>query len=360
MKNLSALIVMAFVACPGFAQNLVINPGFEQHSAAMSLSWLTGADMFRCFNVTGWTQPTNGSSDFFFRSTTSPAMNIKPYAGEHEAASGNAFAGFINWVPGREYREYITGELSQPLEKGKKYAFRMKVCTGNFNPYFVNELGAYFSEDRLEDRSTQVTLKQQPQVWLDVSPMKDSPETWIEVSNVFIAQGGEKYFTFGNFINDSLVKVSTLNNRTDGFCAYAYYYADDIVVEPTDEAPASRIPKTALSDQIGSGKTFIARGINFDLDKSTLRPESYLQLHEIAAELKRQPELKVDIRGYTDSSGSEPHNIQLSRSRAKAVADYLVETGIDRSRITYGGYGSADPVSSYDPALNRRVEFVFR
>lgn len=348
--------VMPFLCA---AQNLVINPGFEQHTAATDLGFLFGGDMFTSFGVKGWTQTTGGSSDYFFRDKPGARMNITPYAGAHEPAGGNAFAGFINWLPGREYREYITGELSQPLEKGKKYAFRMKICTGDLCPYFVNELGVYFTKDRFSEQKTHFTVKQNPQVWLDVTPMHSTPETWIEVQNVFIAEGGEKYFTFGNFMNDSATSVTTRTTRQMQV-EYAYYYADEVVVELTDEEPVFRGKKTAISDQIAAGKTFIGRGIHFDLDKATLRPESYIQLHEIAAELKRKPTLKVDIRGYTDSSGSEPHNLQLSKSRAKVVADYLVSTGIDRNRITYGGYGSSNPVSAYDPALNRRVEFVFR
>lgn len=349
---------VTFMARPIGAQNLVVNPGFEQHGIANDLGWLFGEDMFKSFSVNGWSQTTNGSSDYFFRQKHGANMNISPYAGMQDPATGNAYAGFISWVPGREYREYITGELSQPLEKGKKYAFRMKIATGTKCPYLVNELGVYFSASRFEDKKTQATVHQTPQVWLDVSPMHYSPETWIVVQNVFVATGNEKYFTLGNFRNDTTTKVMK-RSVTEEPCAYNYFYADDIVVELTTEDQILPGKKTAISDQIAAGKTFIARGINFDLDKATLRPESYLQLHEIAAELKRKPTLKVDIRGYTDSSGSEPHNLELSKARAKAAADYLVSTGIDKSRITFGGYGSANPLPDVDPALNRRVEFHF-
>lgn len=341
------------------AQNLVVNPGFEQHGIANDLNWLFGGDMFKSFSVNGWSQPTNGSSDYFFRQNETANMNISPYGGEQEPASGNAFAGFISWVPGREYREYVTGELAQPLVKGKKYKFRMKISTGAKCPYLVNELGVHFSSSRFEDKKTQFTVNLKPQVWLDVTTTQADPESWIEIENVFIANGGEQYFTIGNFANDSVMKI-VKRSITEVNCGYNYYYADDIVVEPTDDEPLLSGKKTLIADQVVSGNTFIARGINFDFDKATLRPESYFQLHEIAAELKRKPSLKVEIRGYTDSIGSESHNLRLSKARAKAVADYLVSTGIDRSRISHAGFGSANPVSGIDPALNRRVEFVFK
>jgi len=341
------------------AQNMVLNPGFESRQETVQNGlWMLAGDMFSGYNVKGWSQPTNGSSDYFYRNA-SGQTNITLYGGAHEPAGGSAFVGFINWLPGREYREYVTGELLQPLEKGKTYVFKMKICTGNICSHLVDELGVYFSAERFSDKSTEKTVRKTPQVKLDVRPMHDAPEEWIMVENIFVAQGGEKYFTFGNFLNDSNTTVKELREG-QVFQEYAYYYADDIVVEPSDGIVTVPSTNPTFSDQFQPGKTFIARGINFDLDKATLRPESYLQLHEISAELKRKNTLKVEIRGYTDSSGNEPHNIQLSKARAKAVADYLVSTGIERSRITYGGYGSAEPVSVSQPELNRRVEFVFK
>lgn len=340
------------------SQNLVVNPGFEEYGNATDLNWLFGGDMFKSFGVRGWSQSTKGSSDFFFKSPSTGKLNITAYGGEHAPAGGNAFAGFIHWVPGREYREYLTGELSQPLEKGKKYVFRVKISTGNMNSYMVNDLGVLFTNSRFSD-SVNGAVKQKPQVWLDASGMQENPEQWTTIENVFVAQGGEKYFTVGNFLTDSVTTV-VKRATTVPRCEYAYYYADDISVEPTTADPILPGAPTAIAAQVKAGSTFIARGVNFDLDKATLRPESYLQLHMIVAELKRKPGLKVEVRGYTDSLGNEAHNLQLSKARAKAVADYLISAGIDKSRVTHGGYGSADPVSVYDPALNRRVEFVFK
>lgn len=361
MKSVVIQLVIAVTVTIGStvcsAQNLVVNPGFEEYGNATSLDWLFGGDMFKSFNVRGWTQSTKGSSDFFFVNSTG-TKNIPPYGGDQSPASGNAFAGFIHWVPGREYREYITGELSQPLEKGKKYVFRVKISSGEMNSYMVNDLGVLFTNTRFAD-TVNGAVRQTPQVWLDASPMQENPEQWIIIENVFTAQGGEKYFTLGNFLKDSATKVVKRATQVPR-CEFAYYYADDISVEPTNAETLLPGKATSLANQVKAGNTFIARGVNFDLDKSTLRPESYLQLHEIVAELKRKPALKVDVRGYTDSTGNEAHNLQLSKARAKVVADYLISAGIDKNRITHGGYGSASPVDLVKPEMNRRVEFVFR
>jgi len=341
------------------AQNLVVNPDFESHEVPKSFgAWMYQGDMFSGYSVEGWSQPTSGSSDYFFRADVKTPMNLDPYAGPHEPASGNAFAGMINWLPGREYREYLTGQLNKPLEKGKTYSFKMKVCTGAYGQYLVNQMGVYFNKERYKDNTHQFTIKASPQVILNVQGMVKEPEKWIEVENTFIAQGGEQYFTIGNFLNDTFTVHS---QRQGGYylCPFAYYYIDDMCVIPSNGVTNTIVSNPVFSSQFQPGKTFIARGINFDLDRATLRPESYLQLHAIAAELKQKENLKVEIRGYTDTTGNEAHNLQLSSARAKAVADYLVSTGIDRNRIRYGGYGSTEPVSTTDVTLNRRVEFRF-
>ena len=78
--------------------------------------------------------------------------------------------------------------------------------------------------------------------------------------------------------------------------------------------------------------------------------------------LVNNPAMNLTISGYTDSAGREDSNLALSKKRAKAVNDYLVEKGIEASRLTHDGYGEADPIAdnstSAGRAKNRRVEFT--
>jgi outer membrane protein OmpA-like peptidoglycan-associated protein len=71
--------------------------------------------------------------------------------------------------------------------------------------------------------------------------------------------------------------------------------------------------------------------------------------------------MKIEISGHTDKTGSEPLNFKLSEARAKVVVDWLIQKGIDRSRMEFKGYGSLQPVSDNTTtagrAKNRRVEF---
>ena len=106
----------------------------------------------------------------------------------------------------------------------------------------------------------------------------------------------------------------------------------------------------------------VTHGINFDYNKSTLRPESMGTLNMIVQIMKDNPDIRFEIGGHTDSDGADDYNLKLSQQRADAVKDQLVKMGVDASRLTSKGYGETKPVSDNSSpegkANNRRVEFV--
>lgn len=106
-------------------------------------------------------------------------------------------------------------------------------------------------------------------------------------------------------------------------------------------------------------------GIQFDTNKSTLRPESVDTIAQIAKLLKAQPALKLDVVGHTDNVGDAAANLKLSQRRADAVVTALVEDhGIDEARLSARGEGLgkplADNATEEGRAKNRRVELVKR
>jgi OOP family OmpA-OmpF porin len=76
--------------------------------------------------------------------------------------------------------------------------------------------------------------------------------------------------------------------------------------------------------------------------------------------LQRISEIEIEIQGHSDNEGSRARNLQLSEARAQAVADYLINAGIDPVRLEARGYGPDNPIAPNDTfegrALNRRVE----
>ncbi|MFO2465295.1 OmpA family protein [Pseudomonas sp. 15FMM2] len=125
-----------------------------------------------------------------------------------------------------------------------------------------------------------------------------------------------------------------------------------------------------LEEQIASLTTQTDRGlvmtlgdVLFDTGEVELKNSANRAVLKIVQFLQLNPKRVVRIEGYTDSTGGEQENLKLSRDRAQAVADVLVDLGIDEKRIQVEGYGDQYPVeanaSERGRAQNRRVEIVF-
>jgi outer membrane protein OmpA-like peptidoglycan-associated protein len=106
----------------------------------------------------------------------------------------------------------------------------------------------------------------------------------------------------------------------------------------------------------------ITHGINFDVNKATIKPESMGTLNMIVGILKDNPDIKFEVGGHTDTDGADDYNLKLSQQRADAVRDQLIKMGVDASRLSAKGYGETKPISDNNSlegkANNRRVEFV--
>jgi outer membrane protein OmpA-like peptidoglycan-associated protein len=92
----------------------------------------------------------------------------------------------------------------------------------------------------------------------------------------------------------------------------------------------------------------VLANVFFDLGKSTLRPESKIELNDFVTYLKKNPKIKIELGGHTDSRGNKEENLKLSTDRAKTVYDYLVANGVLANRLSYKGFGSTQPIYSDD------------
>ena len=102
--------------------------------------------------------------------------------------------------------------------------------------------------------------------------------------------------------------------------------------------------------------------MNFESNSDRLLPSASSVLNDAAATLKKNPTIKVEVAGHTDSDGAADYNESLSARRATTVRDYLAANGVAIDRMTTRGYGESQPVADNGTragkAQNRRVVLV--
>ena len=140
---------------------------------------------------------------------------------------------------------------------------------------------------------------------------------------------------------------------------------NDGVLDKDDECPT--VPGTVANNGCPEVTVEILEEINvqvrtvlFDLNKASIRKESYETLNTVAETMKEYPNTRFLIEGHTDSQGSDAYNLKLSDERAASVKEYLIEQGLPATRLSSEGFGESKPVATNATAAgrqqNRRVE----
>ncbi len=351
--------------------NMVYNPSFEEHRECPQYIEALGVMQ----EVDAWWQPTGGSSDYFNscgkRECSVPLNKL----GYQSARSGEAYCGI--YCSREQYREYLQTRLKSPLMAGKHYRVSFWVSLSEKSPHAVATLGALFTKECIEDSTLGIVMQREtidlgdqgaqsiavyfkPQVVNPRErPLTDTKE-WMEVSGEFTAEGGEEFLTIGNFFpfNKSRV-VSTRDGNTP--LHGAYYYIDDISVTCIEEEPLQTEPETLIATVPEVGEVVLLENIYFAIDKSEVLQQSYNEIVKLKELLERNPSMAIELRGHTDNQGTVEHNQKLSENRAKSVVEHLVNMGIDRSRLSWKGFGKSEPVADNNSAegrqKNRRVEY---
>jgi outer membrane protein OmpA-like peptidoglycan-associated protein len=140
------------------------------------------------------------------------------------------------------------------------------------------------------------------------------------------------------------------------------YFVTTVTLDLGSLATYQTFDRDLILTKAEAGTSVSLHNILFETDKSTLLPSSFGQLDQVVEFLGRYPKTEILVRGHTDSTGSEVHNLELSRSRAEAVKRYLTDKGIGAARIRTEGKGAEQPIAPNSTqegkAANRRVEFV--
>ncbi|RMF20438.1 MAG: OmpA family protein, partial [Bacteroidetes bacterium] len=131
---------------------------------------------------------------------------------------------------------------------------------------------------------------------------------------------------------------------------------------PPPTGRKEKILKELDRSKLRTGQILRIDKLYFPADKTTFTPDSYEVLDEIFEFLANNPDVRVEIGGHTNTIPEHDYCDRLSTARAKAVVDYLINKGIDSTRLTYKGYGKRFPLiknDKYNPEArkkNQRVE----
>jgi outer membrane protein OmpA-like peptidoglycan-associated protein len=278
-----------------------------------------------------------------------------------------------------DYSEYIQGKLTEPLIKGKTYCFKISINSTRFTKYLVNHLACNFSptpimvNDQNEDSFS-------PQITFPYLPTE--PKEFVTLCGYFIAKGGEKYLTIGRFIKKGDLSVTVKDSFPKSqfnLDRSSYYLIDKVeLLEIHDSLECNcrtlinklqinqkqddnnKLRLNTYFSELKKGEVVVLNNVNFDFDSYILLKSSEDELNTFLQFLLDNPELKFRIDGYTDNIGTDEYNQELSIKRAKSVYNWLVNKGIQPSRLDYKGFGKRQPlINATDDksrAINRRVE----
>lgn len=341
-------VLFTFAFAGSFAQNLIINGGFETYKKCPD-------NQAQLKYATGWQDQNAGNGDYFNACSTNSLVTVP---GKHlPAHSGKAYAGFCSIR--EQYFEFIQTKLLSPLSPEKTYCLELFVNKGPERVLTNNELALLFSkgENKVKDYNFYSDQLIQANNLIIYKLPQNSKEEWVAVRIIYKPKAAEQFLTIG--LNKGKEADPNKINQP-------YYYIDDISLTEMKKGEACSCDQadTATTYNVAIGKPLILKNISFEVNKATLLQDSYSELNKLVAYIKAHQQLKIAISGYTDNVGKEADNLKLSASRAKAVADYLVNQGTALDRVSYKGYGSSKPVADNtteeNRAKNRRVEVIFR
>jgi hypothetical protein len=242
----STICLCLFLSLKVSAQNLVLNPSFEDTITCPIGTW--------AMQCRYWYSASVGSPDYFseqpdiFCSTSYVPQN---QVGFQYARTGIAYVGLGPFVSTTfpsfaNRREYIGGGLSDTLKHGHEYCVSFYVSVAEEFKYVVDGIGLYLSVDSAVDYTINTNLSFVPQISNLAGNIIYDTLNWVQISGTYIANGGEKYLTIGNFNDD----INTLVDSTSGTLMGAYLFIDDVsVVDCT-------VGISEVNDNLSSGKLY--------------------------------------------------------------------------------------------------------
>lgn len=346
MRYLLTLLISLFflIQFDLSSQNLIENGSFEEYSnCPKSFTKRPFLDL-----LPGWVSPDSGTPDYFNRCSKTDAGIPYNWAGINDAQFGDGYIGLYVYDWNGAYSESLKSTFREPLEKGEKYIFEFYYSLASYSLYSISKISIHFSSP---DTSYQKIYS------LDLLEESFIKEPWKLIQDTIIATGGENELIVGKYLPGFKPKVKHHPHRQGKqrmMIGKAYYYFDNFFL--------SNVKNTVQDNELfAENKTYALKNVNFTFDIFELTDSARIEIGYLVSYLFQNPKQSINIIGHTDEAGSSDYNLDLSKKRAKAVANYILFTGIDSARVTFEGKGETLPIEKTGDKsdLNRRVEFIF-
>lgn len=392
-ENFRRSLLLAFVGLvASFAnaqgENLVPNGSFEEVTKKPK-------KLGDIANATGWVSPTGARADLFSGGKVADIDVPLNIYGKESPKDGDNYAGIVGYSYGSKMpRTYVSTKLDSPLKKGMTYCVKMHVSLAEGSKYATNNIGVHLSSKQ-PGTDAKVSIIEEPSVLHFNNDLKimSARFNWTEICGNFVAEGGEKYITIGNFNSDDETKNERMKKDPDTKVAQivaAYYYIDDISVRLLDLEKGEACDCAAEEANDNYSPTIYQKVFNitenmtpkeiiemnqvfFAFGKSKLSAQGESSLDLIAKLMTENPEFKLQVNGHNNAKEDEvgmenDYYADMDNKRIGVVMEYLQSKGVDASRLIPTAKGSelANPeISDADDedlseAKNRRVSFKIR
>jgi hypothetical protein len=282
MKSVWIILGSLFALIGGSnAQNLVPNGSFEQYEQCPPYPG-------QIHLANAWDAPNNQTTDFFHRCAPASTGASVPanLVGTQAPKSGDGYAGLRTWVPvidgNPPYREYLTVALKAPLQAGQAYELQCWASAAEASSHFSDGFGFLFSEAPLPP---QAIYTSSPGLRFPSGALMEQTKEWEPYAAVYLARGGERYLTLGNFRADTAMMRQQANTQPPT----VYYYIDDVKLE------ACALPDQLLSER----DTFVCQGERLDaLSKAPVKARGVAEQLDLQPLQQREDHFGLAFEGY--------------------------------------------------------------
>lgn len=380
-EYISILTCTLFFGFAVMGQNLIRNGSFEKYYICPDNYTVEYTKRF----IPHWIMPTKGTPDYFNRCSKEMVGVPQNFMGSIFPAEGNGFVGLVlldtpevndeidyrdyvhsgplapvtitnakikkpdtkRRVKPINYREYLQTHLITPLQPNQLYRISFKYALAQHSTFVSNRLGIVFTQNPIKQKNGVLPYK--PNVFIDTVALFATPGIWVEFADTFRTRGGELYMTIGNFYDDKQTQyfsndisgLNTMLQRTILTNQVAYYYIDDVKLEPVKAAdamvlsprfvPFSMLKRNELAKIDTIGRFFaLLDEVFFDIGQPDTKPRSLCQLDGLIGYIKHNPNLGIELNGFI-------HEVEMDtvgvNNRLNATKKFLIDNGIGENRI---------------------------